>query len=130
MDLNLKDKVAVVSGASKGIGLAIVTTLAREGVRVIACSRRRSKTASGRLISSASNAEGRNMNRLEDKVAIVTGATSGIGRSCAVRFAQEGAHVVVVGRRDEAGEAIAASLGDYSLFVRADVSCEEGRPSA
>ena len=70
------------------------------------------------------------MNRLEDKVAIVTGATSGIGRSCAVRFAQEGAHVVVVGRRDEAGEAIAASLGDYSLFVRADVSCEEGRPSA
>ena len=65
------------------------------------------------------------MKRLEDKVAIVTGATSGIGRSCAVRFAQEGAHVVVAGRRREAGEAVAASLGGGSLFVQADVSCEE-----
>jgi NAD(P)-dependent dehydrogenase (short-subunit alcohol dehydrogenase family) len=65
------------------------------------------------------------MKRLEDKVAIVTGATSGIGRSCAVRFAQEGAHVVVAGRRREAGEAVAASLGGRSLFVQADVSCEE-----
>ena len=65
------------------------------------------------------------MKRLEDKVAIVTGATSGIGRACAVRFAQEGAHVVVAGRRREAGEGVAASLGGRSLFVPADVSREE-----
>jgi NAD(P)-dependent dehydrogenase (short-subunit alcohol dehydrogenase family) len=65
------------------------------------------------------------MKQLEDKVAIVTGATSGIGRACAVRFAQEGAHVVVAGRRREAGEAVAASLGGGALFVRADVSSEE-----
>src|SRR5262249_30690606 len=69
------------------------------------------------------------MKRLEDKVAIVTGATSGIGRSCAVRFAQEGAHVVVAGRRREAGEAVAASLGGGSLFVQAD-ELRGGRPSA
>lgn len=39
MDLNLKNRVAIVTGASKGIGLAITEGLAREGVRVIAASR-------------------------------------------------------------------------------------------
>ena len=39
MDLSLKDKVAVVTGASKGIGLAVVKALAREGARVVAGSR-------------------------------------------------------------------------------------------
>ncbi len=39
MDLHLQNKVAVVTGASKGIGLAIVTALATEGARVVAGSR-------------------------------------------------------------------------------------------
>ncbi|MEU6218160.1 oxidoreductase [Streptomyces sp. NPDC047022] len=39
MELHLKDKVAVVTGASKGIGLAVVEAMAREGVRVVAGSR-------------------------------------------------------------------------------------------
>jgi len=39
MDLNLKDKIAVVTGASKGIGLAVVKAFAREGARVVAGSR-------------------------------------------------------------------------------------------
>src|SRR5689334_13553887 len=39
MELHLKDKVAVVTGASKGIGLAVVDRLAREGVKVVAGSR-------------------------------------------------------------------------------------------
>ena len=42
--------------------------------------------------------------RLKDKVAIVTGAGSGIGRAIALRFAQEGARVVLVDR-DQAGGA-------------------------
>jgi NAD(P)-dependent dehydrogenase (short-subunit alcohol dehydrogenase family) len=39
MELSLKDKVAVVTGASKGIGLAVVKALGREGARVVAGSR-------------------------------------------------------------------------------------------
>src|SRR4029453_13663216 len=66
-----------------------------------------------------------NMKRLEDKVAIVTGATSGIGRSCAVRFAQEGAHVVVAGRRRGAGEAVAPARGGRCGLFQGDVSAEE-----
>jgi NAD(P)-dependent dehydrogenase (short-subunit alcohol dehydrogenase family) len=64
------------------------------------------------------------MTRLTDKVCIVTGATSGIGRATAERFVTEGAQVVLVGRRDELGTKIAADLGARASFVRADVSQE------
>jgi NAD(P)-dependent dehydrogenase (short-subunit alcohol dehydrogenase family) len=65
------------------------------------------------------------MHRLTDKVAIITGATSGIGRACAVAFAREGAHVVAAGRRRHAGNELVASLGGRSTFVAADVTRED-----
>src|SRR5438046_5190486 len=64
------------------------------------------------------------MGRLQSKVAIITGATSGIGRACAIRFAEEGAHLVVAGRRRERGQAVAAALGGQATFVPSDVSRE------
>jgi NAD(P)-dependent dehydrogenase (short-subunit alcohol dehydrogenase family) len=67
---------------------------------------------------------GLNMGRLEGKVTIVTGATSGIGRRTATRFIEEGAYVVLTGRRDAEGRAIARSLGDRADFVRTDVARE------
>jgi NAD(P)-dependent dehydrogenase (short-subunit alcohol dehydrogenase family) len=61
-------------------------------------------------------------------VVLITGALTGVGRATAIAFAKEGAKVMVSGRRQEAGEALAAelkSLGTEAEFVRADVRYEE-----
>jgi NAD(P)-dependent dehydrogenase (short-subunit alcohol dehydrogenase family) len=59
-------------------------------------------------------------NRLRDKVAVITGAASGIGRASARRFAEEGARVVVADVADDAGRAVAEEIG--GLYVHADVT--------
>jgi NAD(P)-dependent dehydrogenase (short-subunit alcohol dehydrogenase family) len=58
--------------------------------------------------------------RLVDRVAVVTGGASGIGRAMCERFAAEGARVAVVDLDEDAGGAVAASVG--GLFVKADVT--------
>ena len=45
--------------------------------------------------------------RLAEKIAIITGAAQGIGRAYALRFAREGAHVVVADLREDAAQAVA-----------------------
>ncbi|MEJ2088961.1 MAG: glucose 1-dehydrogenase [Gammaproteobacteria bacterium] len=62
--------------------------------------------------------------RLEDKVAVITGAASGFGRAAAQRFVDEGARVVLGDIQDDAGRAVAEALGDQAIFVRCDVSSE------
>lgn len=64
------------------------------------------------------------MPRLQDKVCIITGATSGIGRRTAEIFAAEGALVVVAGRREAEGRALEAEIGARCAFVRTDVTDE------
>jgi NAD(P)-dependent dehydrogenase (short-subunit alcohol dehydrogenase family) len=63
--------------------------------------------------------------KLKDKVAIVTGAGTGIGRAIALAYAQEGASVVLTGRREETLARVAdevQTLGGSSLVVRASVA--------
>jgi NAD(P)-dependent dehydrogenase (short-subunit alcohol dehydrogenase family) len=60
------------------------------------------------------------MGRLDGKVAVITGAASGIGKASAKRFASEGARVVVVDLVDEAGESLATEID--GLYVHADVT--------
>lgn len=62
------------------------------------------------------------MGELDNKTALVTGGTSGIGLAVARRFAEEGAHVVVTGRNQEKLDAVQAELGDAVTAVRGDVS--------
>ena len=60
--------------------------------------------------------------RLKNKIAIVTGAGSGIGRACALALVGEGAYVVLVGRRKHRVEEVAAEAGGSVLALAADVS--------
>jgi NAD(P)-dependent dehydrogenase (short-subunit alcohol dehydrogenase family) len=62
------------------------------------------------------------MGALDQKVAVITGATSGIGASVARLFAAEGADVVIAGRRRAEGEALAERLGQS--FIATDVTVE------
>jgi NAD(P)-dependent dehydrogenase (short-subunit alcohol dehydrogenase family) len=65
---------------------------------------------------------------LKDKVALVTGGTSGIGRATAIAFGAAGAKVVFSGRRDSEGEKTVKLIhetGAECLYVHSDVSNEE-----
>ncbi len=63
--------------------------------------------------------------KLKDKVAIITGATKGIGVACAQEFAKEGARVVACGRSADLGQKVVADIcaeGGDAIFVKCDVS--------
>lgn len=68
------------------------------------------------------------MDSLRDKTAIVTGASSGIGRATALALARAGAHVALTARRQAELEVVAAevqALGGRSLVLPADIGCQD-----
>src|ERR1700692_972755 len=65
---------------------------------------------------------------MDTPVVLITGALTGIGRATALAFAREGARVVVSGRHEEAGHALASGLGALGAeveFIKADVRNED-----
>ncbi|KRM44527.1 glucose 1-dehydrogenase [Lentilactobacillus parafarraginis] len=64
------------------------------------------------------------MDRLKDKVAIITGASQGMGASHAKLFVSEGAKVAITDINEEKGNQVAAELGNGTIFIKQDVSSE------
>ncbi|WP_323990785.1 glucose 1-dehydrogenase [Nguyenibacter sp. L1] len=62
------------------------------------------------------------MTKLNEKVAVITGGSSGIGLGTAKRFVEEGAHVVIFGRREKTLQEAAAEIGKNVTTVTGDVS--------
>ena len=62
--------------------------------------------------------------RLQGKLALVTGGASGVGKETALRLAREGARVVITDLNEDGGRAVAADLGEGALFLKHDVSSE------
>ena len=62
--------------------------------------------------------------RLQNKVALITGGTSGIGEATAILFAKEGARIAVAGRNEKRGHAVIEKIlndGGQAIFLRTDV---------
>ncbi len=62
------------------------------------------------------------MSKLHNKIAVVTGGSSGIGLATAQRFIEDGAQVVITGRNQEALDAAVAELGDRATGIHGDVA--------
>jgi len=98
-------------------------------LRAASCSRPAS-LYKGRVINGKANAAFRTkrryvMKRLDEKIAVVTGGSSGIGFATAKAFVREGATVYITGRRKEVLEAAAIKIGEGCIPVQADSASQE-----
>lgn len=66
------------------------------------------------------------MKRLEGKVAIITGGARGMGEAHARLFVEHGAKVIITDVLEDEGSALAESLGDNTIFLKHDVTSEDG----
>lgn len=102
-----------------GNGIALLAPRAMRGLAFYRCEARHRAGATARASSEASF-----MQRLKEKVILVTGAVGGIGRALCQRFAREGAHMVIncLPKDSKAAERFAAELDTPAMVFAADVS--------
>uniref|UniRef100_A0ACD5YXE3 Uncharacterized protein n=1 Tax=Avena sativa TaxID=4498 RepID=A0ACD5YXE3_AVESA len=86
--------------------------------------RRDNGRAAGTVLRGFSTAPSDCQQRLAGKVAVITGAASGIGRATAVEFIRNGAKVILADIQDDLGRAVAAELGPDAEYTRCDVTSE------
>jgi NAD(P)-dependent dehydrogenase (short-subunit alcohol dehydrogenase family) len=99
------------SAAIYRTGLANVNPLTQSGAGIL-------------LATVVNTADTDRMERLKNKVAVITGSGSGLGEGIARLFAEQGARVVISDRNEDAARAVAADLGAGAISQRADVSIE------
>ncbi len=63
--------------------------------------------------------------QLKDKISIITGASSGIGQAISVRFAKEGAKVVIVDIDENGAKSTLSQVADAGIFIKTDVRSEQ-----
>ncbi|XP_062186333.1 momilactone A synthase-like isoform X1 [Phragmites australis] len=92
-------------------------------IRRVGCRGKSRASATAALVanhfSTSSNSE-----RLAGKVAVITGAASGVGKATAIEFVKNGAKVILADIQDDAGRSIAAELGPGASYTRCDVTDE------
>jgi 3alpha(or 20beta)-hydroxysteroid dehydrogenase len=77
------------------------------------------------MLSHSTKTNGDGMNRLQGRIAIVTGGARGMGEATVRAFVNEGARVVIADMLATEGEALARDLGEAAVFCRTDISREE-----
>src|SRR5439155_11290747 len=105
----------------RGGSVVVRTDSSTTPVEDAACSERRCSRCSA---THPDERGGMSVGRLDGKVAVITGASSGLGPVMAARFVREGARVLLAARREERVREAAAAAGQGALAMRADVTDE------